>query len=89
MTCIAQNAPARHDRVHVVRAAPLVTGPTDAELAQNASLSAGDSWRIWVAVRDAIQPEHPWRYGDDQIIYHYRKDKAHLAACVRALRGAE
>jgi hypothetical protein len=37
-----------------------------------------------VAVRDAFQPGHPWCYSDDQMKYHYIKDKEHLAACVRA-----
>ena len=28
-------------------------------------------WRRWVAVRDAVRPGHPERYGEEQVRYHY------------------
>lgn len=40
------------------------------------------TWLKWVAVRDALCPCHPWRYCDDQIKYHYTKDRAVLEAAV-------
>lgn len=33
--------------------------------------AADGQWRRWVAVRDAVSPEHPARYHDDQVLYHY------------------
>ena len=30
-----------------------------------------NQWRRWVAVRDAVEPEHRRRYYDDQVLYHY------------------
>jgi len=37
------------------------------------------SWRDWVAVRDACSASSKFRYSDDQIRYHYTKDRDHLA----------
>jgi hypothetical protein len=28
-------------------------------------------WRLWVKVRDAVAPDHPARYPEDQVMYHY------------------
>ena len=33
--------------------------------------AADGQWRRWVAVRDAVSPQHPARYHDDQMVYHY------------------
>ena len=33
--------------------------------------AADGQWRRWVAVRDAVSPQHPARYHDDQMLYHY------------------
>ncbi|KAL3159659.1 hypothetical protein ABBQ38_010067 [Trebouxia sp. C0009 RCD-2024] len=37
-----------------------------------------NAWLKWVAVRDAICPCHPWRYCEQQLEYHYTKDKSVL-----------
>ena len=39
--------------------------------------AAGD-WRRWLAVRDACPVGRPFRYDDDQIRYHYTKDRTVL-----------
>jgi hypothetical protein len=44
-------------------------------------------WEHWLAVRDAIHPNHPRRYGDDQLRYHYTKDLGLLAAAVERARA--
>jgi hypothetical protein len=36
-------------------------------------------WRLFLAVRDAVHPNHPWRFGADQIEYHYSKNRAILS----------
>lgn len=33
------------------------------------------NWRAWVAVRDAPCPGHPWRYSEEQLTYHYTRDR--------------
>jgi hypothetical protein len=37
------------------------------------------NWRAWVAVRDSPCPGHPMRYSEEQIVYHYTRDRAVLA----------
>jgi methylmalonic aciduria homocystinuria type C protein len=37
-----------------------------------------NSWQSWLAVRDACPIGRSWRYGDDQIRYHYTKDASSL-----------
>ncbi|PSC71268.1 hypothetical protein C2E20_5393 [Micractinium conductrix] len=36
------------------------------------------NWRAWLAVRDAPCPGHPWRYSEEQITYHYTRDRSIL-----------
>jgi methylmalonic aciduria homocystinuria type C protein len=48
--------------------------------------SIADSWRHWVAVRDACPVGRHERYSDDQLRYHYTKDRA-LLDRVSAKRG--
>lgn len=38
------------------------------------------TWRAWVAIRDACPLGREHRYGDDQIRYHYGKDRRALTA---------
>eukprot|EP00884_Botryococcus_braunii_P008437 jgi/Botrbrau1/17595/Bobra.0166s0035.1 len=45
--------------------------------------SVKESWRKWVAVRDASFPGHPWRYSSDQLEYHYTRNKKVLASALR------
>jgi methylmalonic aciduria homocystinuria type C protein len=46
--------------------------------------SLGDSWPLWAKVRDACPVGKAHRYSDDQIRYHYAKDRAMLAPAPRA-----
>jgi methylmalonic aciduria homocystinuria type C protein len=41
--------------------------------------NAEATWRAWVAIRDACPLGRAHRYGDDQIRYHYGKDRAALS----------
>ena len=50
--------------------------------------SKGEVWREWVALRDVVRrgrEEH--RFGEDQIEYHYTKNRAALRRSVRDLEG--
>jgi methylmalonic aciduria homocystinuria type C protein len=40
--------------------------------ALEAAMGSGD-WRMWLAMRDACNVGREWRYGEDQIAYHYTK----------------
>jgi len=40
-----------------------------------ATAGLGDAWRQWLNVRDACPLGRAYRYGDDQIAYHYRSDR--------------
>jgi len=33
------------------------------------------SWKLWLAVRDTAAPQHPYRYTDEQVLYHYTGDR--------------
>jgi len=48
----------------------------------------GPGWRSWLAVRDACPLGRSGRYGDDQLLYHYTKDRGALDAAMRAGEGA-
>lgn len=37
-----------------------------------------EDWRAWLAVRDACPIGREYRYGDDQLAYHYTKDHQYL-----------
>lgn len=43
-----------------------------------------EDWERWLAVREALAPRHPWRYPQDQLLYHYTADRALLDAAVAA-----
>lgn len=50
--------------------------------ALDGSAGAGaEAWKLWLAIRDACPAGRDFRYDDDQIAYHYTKDR-------RALRRA-
>jgi methylmalonic aciduria homocystinuria type C protein len=49
--------------------------------ATHAALDA--HWTEWLAVRDACPTGRAYRYGDDQVRYHYTKDAEVLRAAVR------
>jgi methylmalonic aciduria homocystinuria type C protein len=40
-----------------------------------AAFGLGDTWRLWLAIRDACPIGRAHRYGDAQIAYHYRNDR--------------
>jgi hypothetical protein len=44
------------------------------------------TWRAWLAVRDAPSPAHPHRYADLQLRYHYTGERALLVQAVEAHR---
>lgn len=46
-----------------------------------------ESWKRWLKVREAIIPDHPYRYSDDQIYYHYTSNNAFLRSCVANLQS--
>lgn len=52
-------------------------------------LEVKQSWKFWLAVRDAAAPGHPHRYCDDQILYHYTGDLSILQKCVDKVRSHE
>lgn len=54
---------------HAPRLAYHCTGDCAARLAQTS-----DSWRSWLAVRDACCVGRDYRYGEAQLAYHYTKD---------------
>jgi methylmalonic aciduria homocystinuria type C protein len=37
-----------------------------------------EDWRMWLAMRDACPVGRAYRYSDDQIAYHYTKDRRYL-----------
>lgn len=46
-----------------------------------AEISTGpDAWRAWLAVRDACPVGRTFRYSEEQIAYHYTKDRAVLVS---------
>jgi len=49
-----------------------------ARAAPGADTDPADAWRLWLAVRDACPVGRAHRYGEDQIHYHYTKDRAVL-----------
>lgn len=46
--------------------------------------SVREHWRLWVAVRDACPIGRDHRYSDDQIRYHYAKDREVLTSLSRS-----
>jgi len=42
-----------------------------------------ERWRLWLAVRDACPVGRDYRYGDDQLRYHYTGDRAALPVAPR------
>ena len=63
-------------------AAALAAAQGGAAVATHADV--GEGWERWLAVREALSPGHPWRYPQDQLLYHYTADRALLAAAVAA-----
>lgn len=41
-----------------------------------------DRWKFWLAVRDAAAPHHPFRYSNEQIVYHYTGNRQLLRQLV-------
>jgi hypothetical protein len=44
-------------------------------------------WRLWVKVRDAVAPDHPARYPEDQVMYHYNCLDGEERAKIRSRYG--
>lgn len=55
---------------------PCCTGDCPARL--DAALRSGGDWHAWLAVRDACPVGRAYRYSDEQIAYHYTKNRALL-----------
>ena len=47
-------------------------------LSRAQAASGPDAWRAWLAVRDSCTIGRNFRYSDDQIVYHYTKDRSRL-----------
>ena len=47
-------------------------------LAHAQAASGPDAWRAWLAVRESCNVGRNYRYSDDQIAYHYTKDRKRL-----------
>jgi methylmalonic aciduria homocystinuria type C protein len=54
-----------------------------ASAAQVGEADISRTWPLWLAVRDACPVGRLWRYGDDQIRYHYAKDRSVLERASR------
>jgi cyanocobalamin reductase (cyanide-eliminating) / alkylcobalamin dealkylase len=42
------------------------------------------AWKLWLAVRDGCPLGRQHRYGEDQLVYHYTKDRAALRRAVES-----
>jgi methylmalonic aciduria homocystinuria type C protein len=60
-----------------------------AAIAAAGDVRGEDAWRRWLAVRDAVAGNHPERYCEEQIEYHYTGRRAPLEAAVVRQRAAE
>jgi methylmalonic aciduria homocystinuria type C protein len=56
----------------------LCDGSCEAALARATATSGPEAWRAWLAVRDACSVGREHRYDDDQIRYHYTKNRGLL-----------
>jgi len=76
--CHGCDAPCRQalDRAVAAEARSDISSPLNAS-----------SWRDWVAVRDACPIGRASRYGEEQIRYHYTKDRAVLRAAVARIEA--
>lgn len=54
------------------------------ETASSPEQALRDDWRRWLAVRDACPLGRTHRYDEDQILYHYTKDRSVLAKVIGA-----
>jgi methylmalonic aciduria homocystinuria type C protein len=54
-------------------------GTCEQGLARATAARGPDAWRAWLAVRDACRVGRAYRYGDDQLAYHYTKNRGLLA----------
>jgi methylmalonic aciduria homocystinuria type C protein len=59
-------------------------GPAFHRALHGGSAQEPEPWRAWLAVRDACPLGRAHRYGDDQIHYHYAKDRSVLERAMRA-----
>ena len=60
---------------------PLLTSPCRCDSTCHAAFSramSSDSWRAWLDVRDACTVGRSYRYDEDQLVYHYTKDRSRL-----------
>jgi methylmalonic aciduria homocystinuria type C protein len=60
------------DRIHACTCADACRSAFAAALAA----TGPESWRAWLAVREACPIGRAYRYSDDQIAYHYTKDRS-------------
>eukprot|EP00897_Mesotaenium_endlicherianum_P010501 jgi/Mesen1/947/ME000118S00119 len=71
----------------MARALTAPLGATHDDCSANGSAQPGpfehsgsmQKWRLWLAVRDAIDPSSAWRFSEEQIEYHYRNDRSLLS----------
>lgn len=50
-----------------------------AQAAQAGKAGIGETWPLWLAVRDACPVGREWRYPEEMIRYHYARDRSALA----------
>jgi methylmalonic aciduria homocystinuria type C protein len=58
-------------------------GPAFHRALQGEPPAEAEPWRLWLAVRDACPLGRAYRYDDDQIVYHYAKDRSILSRSAR------
>ena len=63
------------------RAIAAITGTVDAAAVEQ-------HWRLWLACRDACPTGQQYRYPEEQILYHYRKDRNQLRQACRTRPNA-
>jgi methylmalonic aciduria homocystinuria type C protein len=59
-------------------------GPAFRHALHGDAAEQSEPWRSWLAIRDACPLGRAHRYADDQIRYHYAKDRSVLLDAVRA-----
>ena len=57
---------------------------TDVKQQMETAIANASDWTRWLAVREALAPDHSYRYSEMQIKYHYTKDKTILLRAIES-----